>query len=172
MEKTEKKKKSPLKVLIIIFIVLVVLGIGGYFLLLEGMKMTTGSKVSSRNAAAKSYLKAVTAQVEDVYKEKGEKVPADKEYIIRGKGQMNDPCELLGESMTNRYFSDNRYYWVVKFKDGYAAEAWTALRPIEDSELRYYSRKELIDKSNEHPMKQDKLVIGYYSAAEGDTYTS
>ncbi|MBR3666997.1 MAG: hypothetical protein IKN66_07575 [Ruminococcus sp.] len=172
MEKTEKKKKSPLKVLIIIFIVLVVLGLGGFWLLCEAMKTTTGSKVSSRNAAAKSYLKAVTAQVEDVYKEKGGKVPADKEYIIRGKGQMNDPCELLGESMTNRYSSDNRYYWVVKFKDGYATEAWAALRPIEDSELRYYSRKELIDKSNEHPMKQDKLVIGYYSAAEGDTYTN
>ncbi|HNZ98370.1 hypothetical protein [Ruminococcus sp.] len=171
MEEVQKKKKSPLKTLIIVFIVLAVLGVGGFWFLCEEMKMTTGSKVNTRNAAAQSYLKAVSAQVEDVYKEKGEKVPADKEYIIRGKGQMNDPCELLEESVTNRYTSDTRYYWVVKFRDGTACEAWSALRPIEDSELRYYSRKELIDKSNEHPMKQDKLVIGYYSTAEGNTYT-
>jgi len=171
MEENEKKKKSPLKTLIIVFIVLAVLGLGGWWLLLEGMKMTTGSKVNTRNAAAQTYLKAVSTQVEDVYKENGEKIPADKEYIIRGKGQVNDPCELLEESVTNRYSSDNRYYWVVKFRGGTACEAWTALRPIEDSKLRYYSRKELIDESNEHPFRQDKLVIGYYSTAEGATYT-
>ena len=167
----EEKKKSPLKTLIIIFIVLAVLGVGGYWLLCEEMKMTTGSKVSTRNATAQTYLKAVSAQVEDVYKEKGEKVPADREYIVRGKGSVNEPCELLAESMTNKYIDEHEIYWVVRFKDGKACEAWAARRPIEDYELRYYSRSELIVKSNEHPMKQDKLVLGYYSTAEGNTYT-
>ncbi len=170
-DKEIEKKKSPLKTLVIVFIVLAVLVVGGFWFLCEAMKMTTGSKVNTRNATAQTYLKAVSAQVEDAYKEKGEKIPADKEYIIRGKGQMNNPCELLEENMTNRYSSDTRYYWVVKFKDGNACEAWAALRPIKDSELRYYSRKELIDKSNEHPLRQDKLVIGYYSAVEGAAYT-
>ena len=167
----EEKKKSPLKTVIIVFVILAVLAVGGFWLLCEEMKMTTGSKVDSRNATAKTYFNAVSLQVEDVYKAKNEKIPADKEYIVRGKGSVNDPCELLAESMTNKYIDEHEIYWVVKFKDGMACEAWTARRPIEDYELRYYSRLELIEMSNKHPLRQDKLVPGYYSNAEGDTYT-
>ena len=167
----EEKKKNPLKKIIIVLVVLAVLAAGGFWLLCEEMKMTTGSKVSSRNATAKTYFNAVSLQVEEYYKENGGKVPADKEYIVRGKGSVNDPCELLAEGMTNKYIDDHEICWVVKFKDGKACEAWAARRPIKDSELRYYSRSELIEMSNEHPLRQDKLVLGYYNAAEGDTYT-
>ncbi len=165
----EEKKKSPLKTIIIVLVILAVLAAVGFWMLCEMLRMTTGSKVSTRNATAQTYFKAVSAQVEDVYKENGKKIPADKEYIVRGRGNVNEPCELLDESMPNQYIDDHSIYWVVKFKDGKACEAWSAKRPIKDSELRYYSRSELIAESNKHPLRQEKLILGYFSAAEGST---
>ena len=170
MEEGNKKKKKTLTVLLIVFASLAVMAALGFWLLCELFKMTTFAKVDSRNSLAQNYLKAVSTQVEEVYKEKGEKIPADKEYIIRGYGATNEPCELLSESITSQYLPARSRYWVVSFKYGKAYEVWASKRPIKDSELRYYSRSELIDESKEHPIRQDELMLGYYNLAEGSTY--
>ena len=127
--------------------------------------------IDNKNANAKYCMMVVNTVVIETYEKKGEQIPKDKEYIVRGKGQNIEACELVPGSSCSDYLNDNKkMYWVVKFMDGAPCEAWTCYRPIKDDELRYYSRDEQVETYNKNVMKHGKNVLGYFNVKEGVNY--
>ena len=170
MEEENKKKKSP-KWLIIAVVILIVLAFGCLFMAYISNKYLLGYQIDNKNANAEYCMKAVNTVVIETYEKKGEQIPKDKEYIVRGNGQNIEACELVPGSSCCDYLNDNKkMYWAVKFMDGAPCEAWTCYRPIKDDELRYYSRDEQVELYNKNVMKNSKNVLGYFNAKEGVNY--
>lgn len=170
MEEGQKKKKFP-KGLVIAAIILLVLIFGCLFIVYSFNKYFLGYRIDEKNSAANYCMKAVNTYVIEAYEKKGERIPTDREYIVKGKGQNIEACELVEESGHCDYLSDRKkLYWVVKFRDGAPCEAWTCYRPIKDEELRYYSTDEQVEMYNKNVMKHTKNVLGYCNAKEGVNY--
>ncbi|WP_303824007.1 hypothetical protein [Ruminococcus flavefaciens] len=170
MEEGQKKKKFP-KGLVIAAIILLVLIFGCLFIVYSFNSIFGGYRIDEKNAAASYCMKAVNTYVIEAYEKKGERIPTDREYIIKGNGRNIEACELVAESGECDYLSDRKkMYWVVKFRDGVPCEAWCCYRPIKDGELRYYSRDEQMEIYNKTVLKNGKNVLGYYNAKEGVKY--
>ncbi|MDO4862963.1 MAG: hypothetical protein Q4A05_02235 [Ruminococcus sp.] len=142
----------------------------GLLIYIYGLNMAWGSRmIDDRDAVASECGKAIYAQVRDCCEAQGRSVPDDKEYIVRatcGKdGLVNEPCELLPESVTNKYYSGRKsttYYIAVRFRDGVPAEAWSLeKKPLTDDMLRSYSREEQREMFGR--IKGARDVIGYRS---------
>ncbi len=142
----------------------------GLLFYIYGLNMAWGSRmIDDRDAMAIDCGNAICAQVSDYYEAQGRKVPNDKEYIVRatcGKdGLVNEPCELLPESGTNKYYSGRKsttYNIAVRFRDGALAEAWALeKKPLTDDMLRSYSREEQREMFGKFKGARD--VIGYIS---------
>lgn len=175
-ENAPKKGKFVRKALKITAIVLVIC-LCFLLLFIRGCVMAWGGfAVDEANGDACSVLKASSQQVEDCYKEKGESIPEDKEYYIyyqyKKDGYVNEPCELLPESLVNMYYNDrgsdrHRRYAVVKYKNGKACEVWNSNSKLTDNELHYYERRVQQEELDKHWLKGVRGIIGYYNTEEG-----
>ena len=103
-------------------------------ILCGNMRTVRNKMLDAENGKAKSILRAAQSQAdENCYSKNGRSIPANREYIVRyyvgDKGWVNEPCELLPDSIVNQYYttSDTREKAVVKFVDGKACEACTAV---------------------------------------------
>lgn len=145
-------------------------------ILCGNMRTVRNKMLDAENGKAKSILRAAQSQVDEYcYSKNGRSIPANREYIVRyyvgDKGWVNEPCELLPDSIVNQYYttSDTREKAVVKFVDGKACEAWhSSRRELADDMLRFYSFDE--QKKAYSYFTGTKNVIGYYNAEQGDTY--
>lgn len=166
-----KKSHKRLKIGIIIAAFLFALGFLVYY---NSCKSVMGSKIDERNSRAISCFKAVSRYVGEVYDRNREKIPGG-ELVIMGtadkNGLLNEPCELLGESQLNAYFSSSsKMYWAVRFRDGEACEAWWYCEPLTRSQLRFYSIEEQRSQYEDNVFKLGENVIGYYSAEQGSRF--
>lgn len=166
-EKEHKLRKLLIKVFCLLFGIALVL-----FCVLIGMRKTfAGRRVESINAEAKCCMNGVAAHIDDVFKAEKKTVPANREFYIRGRRSTAEPCELLEHGAKIKYLSaDNDIYWIVKYKDGKPCEAWSAIRPIKESELKYYTKDEQVGLIKNHIFKGEKLIVGYYNDEKGERY--
>ena len=133
-----------------------------------------GRIIDSKNSSAERCLKAVSEYVRNVYEKNGSVIPSDREYIVNGytnsSGMTIEPCELLENGGKNSNVSDKGVYWAVRFSGGKAVEAWSYHEPLDDNELKHYSRDEQTEKYNKNVFKRGSDVIGYYNADEGGRF--
>ncbi|MBP7185475.1 MAG: hypothetical protein KBA55_01665 [Ruminococcus sp.] len=169
-DKKIEKKKSPLKTLVIVFIVLAVLGVGGFWLVYEYKSMFMGNILDGKNSEAAVCMKAISSYAEEYSKTNGS-IPADKEYIVRGKGNSFEACELFGESgVIDNIVDRDNLYWAARFKDGQPIETWAANRPISDSEIVHFNRDDQVKLYKSDIMHGSDNVIGHCCGIEKIEY--
>lgn len=123
--------------------------------------------IDSKNTYAADYMKLVRQYAEEYSKTNG-KIPADKDYVVKGRGYTIEACELFpeGGDFSDR-MSDTKTYWAVRFKDGEPIESWAITnRPLKDEEIVHFTRDDQVELYESDIMHGNENVVGHCCGIE------
>lgn len=165
----EKPEKSRKGLKIIIFFLAVAAFLYGFAYLTWSTGM--GRIIDSKNSDAATYMKAVRLYAEEYSKTNG-KLPADKDYIVKGHGYIMEPCELFPDGADLSYItSETKTYWAVRFRDGEPPESWAIMnRPLKDEEIVHFTRDDQAELYRSDIMHADRNVVGHCCGIEPMKY--